>query len=158
MQTPRFHSIFKSKPHTNHRKHLLPTDTLLCLCYTKNFNAWPSADLFLSTYGSYSGKQWRFKTICKRRTIFQESFLGIPLKNMICWFIWSLSEAYLINPSLIYGKSHCRSQLIVCFCKGWHHHYETLCDSSINTKWFPDWVFIIGPGQHPLARFFSKNT
>lgn len=45
MQTLTF-SLFSNLSYRNQRKHLLPTGTLLCPCYTKNPNAHPSADLF----------------------------------------------------------------------------------------------------------------
>lgn len=45
MQTPTS-SLFSNLSFSNQRKHLLPTGTLLCPCYTKNPNAHPSADLF----------------------------------------------------------------------------------------------------------------
>lgn len=45
MQTPTS-SLFSNLSFSDQRKHLLPTGTLLCPCYTKNPNAHPSADLF----------------------------------------------------------------------------------------------------------------
>lgn len=45
MQTPTS-SLRSNLSHSKQRKHLLPTGTLLCLCYTTNPNAHPSADLF----------------------------------------------------------------------------------------------------------------
>lgn len=97
------------------------------------------------------GEAMAFQNVSKGKTISQESFLSIPLKNTVCQFVWSIFEAYLINLSLIQGKSHCRSQLIV-------HFFWELASSLRDPLWHFYKHYMICWWDGILSTCFSNNT